>query len=64
MPIYTIRQIGDPGAANPGRRIDCQTDHEALALAQRMSETGLKLEVWRENRLIGAVISGRNGTAA
>lgn len=55
--IYTIQQVGGPGEITPQRKINCQTDREAMELAQRIADTGLALRVWREDELIGMVIA-------
>ncbi len=60
MAIYTIRQICELGAAKRGRRINCLTDREALELAQRMANTGLSLQVWRGDELLGAPTAGQD----
>jgi len=60
MTIYAIRQICEPGAAELGRRINCLSDSEALVLAQRIAATGLSLQVWRGDDLIGTLIAGQS----
>lgn len=60
MAIYTIQQVGEPGEATPQREINCQTDREAMEVAQRIADTGLMLRVWREDELIGMVIAAQN----
>jgi len=57
VPIYTIRKVSETGGAMPGCRINCQTDREALATAQRMADAGLVLQLWRGNELVAGVVA-------
>jgi len=63
MPIYTIRTICEPDATRVGRKVNCLTDREAIELAQRIADTGLSLQVWRGDELLGSTIAdhGRAG---
>jgi len=60
MMVYAIRQICEPGAAKLGRRVNCLSDSEALALAQKIAATGLSLQVWRGNDLIQIIIPSQS----
>lgn len=64
MPIYTIRQISGPDAAKTGRRINCQTDSEALQVAQQMANAGLTLGVWRGSEVVGTVIAAQSAATS
>lgn len=57
VPIYTIKQICEPGEVAHKRRINCQTDSEALAVAQRMADAGFMLQLWRGDELVVAVVA-------
>jgi len=57
VPVYTIRQVGETGDATHRCRINCQTDREALAIAQRMADTSLVLQLWRGDELVAGVVA-------
>jgi len=59
VPIYAIRKIGESGEATPGCRINCQTDGEALAIAQQMADTGLVLQLWSGDELVAGVVAAQ-----
>ena len=56
MPIYTIQTICELDATRVGRKVNCLTDKEAIELAQKMADTGLSLQVWRGDELLGSTI--------
>ena len=60
MTVYALRQICEPGVVKLGRRVNCLSDSEALALAQRIAAAGLSLEVWREDELIQTITPGQS----
>jgi len=64
MPIYTILQISGPDAAKNRRRITCQTDSEALRVAQQMANAGFTLGVWRGNEAVGTVMAAQNAATS
>lgn len=59
MPIYTIRQICEPGEIAQRFRINCQTDGEALAVAQRMADAGFVLQLWRGEEIVAAAVAAQ-----
>jgi hypothetical protein len=59
MKSYRLLLLDSKGRLLGSRSIECMTDAEAIALAERESGTSILIEIWRGGDLIGTFTNPR-----